>query len=157
MSSGIGWLLRRARIAALALSWLALGGAAALAASPYPVGPGAKTGIIDPGGNQFGPAYPFPVAGTAVVGFGVLSLTNASTALSTLTLGPNSGAWSTAGVVYVLNRSASAGNAYVCPLAGACTAATGLELVPGQVYGFTRPATGMTVIAASTATVEAQW
>jgi hypothetical protein len=93
----------------------------------------------------------------AIVGYGVLSLTAVSTAMSTLTLSPNSGAWAVTGMVFIKNRSASASNAYVCPMAGVCTSAVGIELVPGQAYGFTNPASAMTVIAASTATVEAQW
>ena len=137
----------------------------------------AQTGVVvnyaNPGGSSnyvmVSPTNPLPVSGTStvsgtvaagpasVVGYGVLSLTAASTAMSTLTLSPNSGAWAVTGTVFIKNRSASAGNAYVCPMGGACTSAVGIELIPGQAYGFTKPASAMTVIAASTATVEAQW
>ncbi len=140
-----------------------------------PVTPGYMTTVgcpssaLTPCFVPYNPANPLPVSGTstvsgtvaagpaAIVGYGVLALTAASTAMSTLTLSPNSGAWTATGTVFIKNRSASAGNAYVCPMGGACTSAVGIELVPGQAYGFTKPASAMTVIAASTATVEAQW
>ncbi len=96
----------------------------------------------------------------AVSGLGTLSVTNASTLASTMTLGPSSSAWPTSsstGMVFVLNDSASAGNLYVCPLGGTCTTANGLELIPGRSWGFYRPATSMTVIATSTATAQFQW
>lgn len=93
-----------------------------------------------------------------LVGFGTLALTNASTLLSTLTVGPNSPAWpASLGQVYVLNDSASAGNVYVCPLGGTCTTANGLELTPGRSWSFYRFSTNATVIAATTATVQVQW
>ena len=137
----------------------------------------AQTGVVvnyaNPGGPSnyvtVSPANPLPVSGTstvsgsvtvgppAIVGYGVLSLTAASAAMSMLTLSPNSGAWAVTGTVFIKNRSASAGNIYVCPIAGVCTSAVGIELVPGQAYGFTKPASAITVIAASTATLEAQW
>ncbi len=123
---------------------------------------GPRTVMVDANGNLC-VSGTSTVSGTvaagpaAIVGYGVLALTAASTAMSTLTLSPNSGAWTATGTVFIKNRSASAGNAYVCPMGGACTSAVGIELVPGQAYGFTKPASAMTVIAASTATVEAQW
>jgi hypothetical protein len=92
-----------------------------------------------------------------VKGFGSLSATNSSVALSTLTTGPNSAGWPTSpGMVFVSNSSASAGLIYVCPLAGSCNT-TGIQIAPGGAYGFYQPSTSMTVIAASTATVGAQW
>lgn len=93
-----------------------------------------------------------------VSGFGTLSATNASALLSTLTAGPNSAVWPTLpSVVVVINSSASAGVAYVCPLGGACTVATGIPLAAGARYRFYGPSTAMSVIAASTASVAAQW
>jgi hypothetical protein len=94
----------------------------------------------------------------AVTGFGTLALGNTSTALSTLSLGPNSAAWpAQPGMVYVMNSTTSAGPIYVCPLGGTCTAANGIPIAVGQWYGFYRPASGMTAIAPSTATVEVQY
>jgi hypothetical protein len=98
------------------------------------------------------------VAPPGLVGFGTLSVTAASTLASTLALGPNSGLWSTTpGLMVVLNDVNSAGNLYVCPIGGTCTAANGLELTPGRSWSFYAPATTMTVIAASTATAQFQW
>ena len=96
---------------------------------------------------------PIPVSG-----FGTVSATNASALLSTLTTGPNSAVWpTTTGLIYVKNSGLSAGVAYVCPLGGTCTAATGIPLEAGASYGFYKPATTMTVISASTSSVSAQW
>jgi hypothetical protein len=98
------------------------------------------------------------VAPPGIVGFGTLAATAASTLASTLTLGPNSGAWSaTPGLLVVLNDAGSAGNLYVCPIGGTCTAANGLELTPGRSWTFYAPSTSLTVIADSTATAQFQW
>jgi hypothetical protein len=98
------------------------------------------------------------VAPPGIVGFGTLAVTAASTLGSTLTLGPNSGAWSaTPGLLVVLNDVNSAGNLYVCPIGGTCTAANGLELTPGRSWSFYAPSTSLTVIAATTATAQFQW
>jgi hypothetical protein len=158
-----GRTARRTGLVALLAALLAV--PLALGAATYPRWSGSLMGIADWNGTQFSSAHPFPMilSGTgtvgppAIVGYGVLSLTAVSTAMSTLTLSPNSGAWAVTGMVFIKNRSASASNAYVCPMAGVCMSAVGIELVPGQAYGFTNPASAMTVIAASTATVEAQW
>ena len=114
------------------------------------------------GGAPIGPGNPLPTGASssaaAVTGFGTLSATNASTLLSTLTTGPNSAVWPTVpGMVYVINASNSAGIVYACPLGGTCVAATGIPIAPGGWYGFYKPATAMTVIAATTASVSAQW
>lgn len=91
-----------------------------------------------------------------VTGFGTLAATNSSTLLSTLTTGPNSAAWpASPGQIYVINQSTSP--IYICPLGGTCAAATGMEIMGGQAYGFYKPSMSMTVIAPSTATVQAQW
>lgn len=95
-----------------------------------------------------------------IVGYGTLSVANSSILASTMTAGPSSATWpptNNAGVVFVLNDSASAGNLYVCPLGGACTTSNGLELIPGRSWGFYKPSTAMTVIATSTATAQFQW
>jgi hypothetical protein len=93
-----------------------------------------------------------------VIGFGRLAVTSASAPLSTLTIGPNSGGWpTTPAQVYVINSSASAGIAYVCPLGGTCGPTTGIPLQAGAAYGFYKPSTTATVVADSTATVVAQW
>lgn len=98
-----------------------------------------------------------------VTGFGTLALTNSSTPASTMTVGPNSGVWpSTPQMVYVLNDASSAGSIFVCPVAPVnvtptCTVAAGLELTPGRSWAFLRPSPNMTLIAASTATIQFQW
>lgn len=95
-----------------------------------------------------------------VQGFGSLSVVNSNALVSTMTLGPNSTAWPTSGntgMVFVVNTLASAGNLYVCPLGGACTTSSGLEITPGHSWGFYRPSTSMTVIATTTATAQFQW
>jgi hypothetical protein len=98
---------------------------------------------------------------TATNGFGTLSVSTSSVALSTLTVGPNSLAWHMPlnGTLYVSNSINSAGNLYVCPFGGACTAAAGIPLSPGQAYGFNLGGTNTspTVIADTTATAVAQW
>lgn len=97
-------------------------------------------------------------AAVGITGFGKLALTNASTLLSTMTLGPNSADWpSTPGVVDIQNDAASADVIYVCPLGGTCSAANGIPILVGGSFRFTIPATVMTVIAASTATVRVQF
>ena len=102
-----------------------------------------------------------PCAGLAqyVAGFGTLAATTASVAVSSMTLGPNSATWppSQATNVFVINAASSAGNLYVCPLGGTCSATNGIPIVPGASYGFARPAASMTVVAQSTATVWVQF
>ena len=125
-----------------------------------PTGTGASTAAVVQGAGPT--AVPMAVFGgntpNPVTGFGTLALTNASTALSTMTAGPNSAAWpTTPGMMYVINDATSAGTMYVCPLGGVCTVANGLPLLQGQSYGFYKPATAMTAIAVSTATVKLQW
>jgi hypothetical protein len=138
------------------------------AAQNYPKWHGTLVGIADYNGNQFGSANPMPVAASftgsvvtapaAVKGFGTLAATSASTALSTVTAGPNSAVWPTSPAqLYVINSPASAGTVYVCPLGGTCSASVGIPVPAGGAYGFYQAATGMTVFAASTATVVAQW
>jgi hypothetical protein len=96
----------------------------------------------------------------AIHGFGTLSATAASTQLSTLTTGPNSAAWPTGTLipqVYVINSSTSAGIVYLCPLGGTCGTTVGIPIAAGSAYGVFAGSTAMTVYAASTATVVAQW
>lgn len=94
----------------------------------------------------------------AVLGFGTLAVTNSSALASGATAGPNSAVWpTTPGMLYVLNDAASAGNLYVCPLGGTCSATVGLELTPGRSWGFYKPATTMTVFATTTATGQFTW
>ena len=94
-------------------------------------------------------------------GFGTLAATNASAALSTLTVGPGSNLWLMPfnGTLYIKNSAASADNVYVCPLGGTCSATVGIPLAPGEAYGFNLggSTTSPTVFATSTATVVAQW
>jgi hypothetical protein len=98
--------------------------------------------------------------GPGIAGFAKLSLTNASTLLSTATVGPGSATWPTVpAVVDVTNDPASADTIYACPTGSTptCTTATGIPIYVGQTFRFTRPSTTMTLIAASTATIEVQF
>lgn len=101
----------------------------------------------------------FAPSQTTIIGYGTLAATASSVLISTMTKGPNSVTWATIppGMVYVLNDTASAGNLYVCPLGGTCSATVGLELTPGRSWGFNRPSATMTVFAATTATVQLTW
>lgn len=122
-----------------------------------------QTGTSSTGNPNFvqvGPSAPCPVSSSPapIKGFGTLSATNASALLSTLTVGPNSAAWPTSpNQMYVINSSASGGILYVCPLGGTCSATVGIPIAAGATESFFAPSTSMTVIAASTATVVAQW
>lgn len=103
---------------------------------------------------------PLPTTGVSISGYGKLSLTNASILLSTAALGPGSAAWpSSPAVVDVTNDSVSADTIYACPTGSTptCTTATGIPIYVGETYRFTRPSATMTLIAASTATVEVQF
>lgn len=97
----------------------------------------------------------------AYTGCGVVSATNASALVSTMTMCPtaqtNVPPWpSTPQMVYVINSEASAGALFVCPNGGTCTSG-GIRIPASQAYGFLRPSAAMTVIAATTATVTVQW
>ncbi len=94
-----------------------------------------------------------------ISGYGTLSVSNSSVLLSTLTVGPNSRVWPSnqLPMVFVSNSTESAGIAYVCPLGGTCSSTVGIPIVAGGAYGFSGASTSMTVIAASSATVVAQW
>jgi hypothetical protein len=95
-----------------------------------------------------------------ITGFAKLSLTSASTRLSTATVGPGSAAWpTTPAIVDVTNNPASADTIYACPVGSTptCTTATGIPIYVGQTFRFTKPSTTMTLIATSTATVEVQF
>lgn len=94
----------------------------------------------------------------AVAGFGTLAVSTSSVQMSTLTTGPSSAVWPTApGLVYIVNSPVSSGLLYVCPLGGSCTTSNGIPIAAGGAYGFYKPSTAMTVIAASSATAVAQW
>lgn len=92
-------------------------------------------------------------------GYGTLAATTASALLSTMTVGPGSPAFpgSTLPMIYIYNSTNSAGVLYVCPLGGTCTSSVGIPIVAGGAWGFNGASQNMTVIAASTATVVAQW
>src|SRR4051812_35291166 len=103
-------------------------------------------------------ALPCAAIAQQLTGFGTIAATTASVLVSTMTLGPQSNAWPNAPqTVYVMNAAASAGLLYVCPLGGTCSATTGIPIGPGASYGFAKPASTMTLIAASTATVWVQF
>jgi hypothetical protein len=98
------------------------------------------------------------IGNTEIFGFGALSLSASSTLASTLTLGPNSAIWPTTPFqIFVINSSSSAGIIYVAPLGGVANTTSCIQIAPGGAYGFFRPSTNMTLIAASTATVNFQW
>lgn len=94
-------------------------------------------------------------------GFGTLSLTNASTALATLTAGPNSAPWSMPlfGTLVIVNSSASAGKAYVCPFGGSCSSSNGFPIdIGGNItFSLGGSTTSPTVISASTSTLIVGW
>jgi hypothetical protein len=93
-----------------------------------------------------------------MTGFGTIAATTASVQVSTMTLGPQSNTWPPSPkTVYVMNAAGSAGLLYVCPLGGTCSATTGIPISPGAAYGFAGPASTMTLVAASTATVWVQF
>lgn len=101
---------------------------------------------------------PLPVTSTAppIRGFGNLTLTNASAALSGVTTGPNSAAWPTApGLVFVTNTGLNP--AFIAPLGGVAVAATCIPLQPGQSYGFSSPVSGMTAISTLGTTLSIAW
>lgn len=117
-----------------------------------------------------GPAWaqaPTIVSPAATSGFGTVSVSTSSIALSTVTLGPSSAAFPVGGLpnqqIAVSNSPASAGIAYLCPLGGTCTTANGLPLAVGERRTLYLKAaasgqlTSPTVIAVSTATVVADW
>lgn len=95
-----------------------------------------------------------------IYGYGTLSVTNTSVLVSSMTPSANSIAWpgpvgTVSGVTVLLNDSASANNVYVCVLGeNPCTAAIGLELIPGRAWQFYRPSPTMTVISSGTATLQ---
>jgi hypothetical protein len=64
-------------------------------------------------------------------GFGTLTVSNSSIAISTLTAGPNSAAWSMPlfGTLVVNNQGANP--AWICPFGGACTASNGFQIAAG--------------------------
>jgi hypothetical protein len=96
-----------------------------------------------------------PVLPTITNGFGTLSATSASAAVSTVTVGVNSNIWVTPphGNIVIQNAKTSAGVLYVCMLGGTCTSA-GWPLSPGDIITFNigGRTTSPTVIAATTAT-----
>lgn len=94
-----------------------------------------------------------------ISGYGTLSVSNSSVLLSTMTVGPNSKVWppNQIPMIFVSNASDSAGIAYVCPLGGTCSSTVGIPIPTGGAYGFAGASSSMTVIAASSATVIAQW
>jgi hypothetical protein len=95
-------------------------------------------------------------------GYGTLAATAASTALSTLTAGPNSNAWKMplAVPLTVYNAAGSAGLVYVCPFGGTCSAAVGIPIAVGTalpVFNLGGSTVSPTVFAVTTATVIAWW
>jgi hypothetical protein len=103
----------------------------------------------------------YNIAPVSVGGFGSISLSTSSVAVSTAVAGPGSGAFPTElpnRCLTIWNSAASGGNCYVAPLGGTAVAATCLPLVPGQNVQFTTNGTTVpTIISDSTATVFVIW
>lgn len=96
-------------------------------------------------------------------GYGVLSVTAASVAASTATLGgPNSSPFPTGALpgrtLEVKSAIGSAGTLYVCPLGGTCSALVGIPLAPGESKTWAlSSAAAVTLIAATTASAVVSW
>lgn len=103
----------------------------------------------------------FPAFPTISNGYGTLAVTAASTAVSTVTIGPSSNTWIMPlnGNLTIYNSPASAGNLYVCLFGGTCTSSNGFPLIAGQQITFNigGRTTSPTVIADSTATALIGW
>lgn len=109
------------------------------------------------------PAQMPPVAQNPTVqnGYGTLSVTNSSVAVSTVTTSPNSAVWKMPlnGYLFIRNSPSSAGILYVCPLGGTCSSSNGIPLNIGDngQFNLGGSTTSPTVIAASTATAIIGW
>ena len=101
------------------------------------------------------------IAPTSVGGFGVLSVSTSSLAISSCTAGPSSGSYPAvlpSGVVTVWNSADSANNLYVAPLGGTASAATCIPLMPGQFQMFSLPSGVVpAVISGGTSTALVIW
>ena len=64
-------------------------------------------------------------------GFGTLTVSNSSIAVSTLTAGPSSPAWTMPlfGNLVVVNQGTAV--AYICPFGGSCSSSNGLQIAAG--------------------------
>lgn len=105
-------------------------------------------------------AYPITVTTPPVNGFGTLSITTNSVAISTVTVGPNSPAYPTT----LPNEAVSITNAgtavaYVCPLGGTCKTSNGVPLAVNETRTFNigGNTTAPTVISGSAATLIITW
>jgi len=90
-------------------------------------------------------------------GFGVLGLSNtASTAISTLTAGPNSVAYPSGGTAFagaVTIANQGGGTLYFCPFGGTCSAALGgFAIASGTAQTFNGVLTAATIAASAAAT-----
>lgn len=92
--------------------------------------------------------------------YGTLAVTTSSVALSTLTVGPNSPAWSTtypSSYVSIRNSVASAGIVYFCPLGGTCSASVGEPIAQGEtIFRNVASGTAITLFSTTGATVIAE-
>lgn len=133
-----------------------------------PVVPGYLTTSGCPSGQttcfvQYGAgssSVPIVTGPPKLTAYGTLSVTNSSVALSTLTPGPNSPAWTAAypsNYVAINNSIGSAGALYVCWLGGTCSASVGSPIAVGETR-FRNVASGTAVTVFSTlgATVVAE-
>lgn len=100
-----------------------------------------------------------PRAPTITNGYGTLSVSTSSVAVSTVTTSPNSGAWVMPlnGNLVIQNNGGS--NVYVCLLGGTCTASNGWKVPPNAVITFNIGGytTSPTIISDSSATVNVGW
>ena len=104
------------------------------------------------------------IAPTSVGGFGVLSVSTSSLAISSCTAGPGSDSYPTGkplpnGSVTLWNSIDSANNVNVAPLGGTAVAATCVPIAPGQAWTFSvgDSTTSPTVISSGSATLFVIW
>lgn len=102
---------------------------------------------------------PTPTAPAFASGYGVLSATNSSVLLSTVTAATNGNGWpTTSNVIYIKNIASSTGIFYVCPFGGTCSSSVGIAIEAGTSYTlYMKNPTFMTGVSASTSTVDLQW
>lgn len=167
------------RISVWVLGFLAISGVAVGAGNQNPYNPSGTmsqgySAVIDPAtGNPMIPnpdgsinikgvpsGSPTPTIPPRLTAYGTLAVTSSSVALSTLTVGPNSPAWSTtypSGYVSIRNSVASTGTVYFCPLGGTCSASVGEPIAQGEtIFRNVANTTAITLFSTAGATVIAE-
>jgi hypothetical protein len=100
-----------------------------------PVGSGATGAVPMPVTISGSASAPVPTIPPPLTAFGTLAVTTSSVALSTLTVGPNSAAWSTTlpnKYVTVRNSVNSTAVLYFCAFGGTCTSSVGEPIAIGE-------------------------